>query len=225
MESQGESLLFGLDAATGRERWKVERPLENNYTTPLIVSSQGRIELIVQADGRLAGYDPATGKKRWDSASRACRLSLRRSRPMGSCSGLAAIWWPCGRTSTARRRLSGDRRDLVRLLRHRYEPAIASTSSRTAAFSRGATCSPERSLVRSGSEAVTWRPPVLAAGKLYLLNEDGDTSVIRTGETPELISTNRLADAMLATPAIGGDCLFLRSDKWLYCVGRTELAK
>jgi len=46
----------------------------------------------------------------------------------------------------------------------------------------------------------------------------GDTAVVRTGDKPESIATNSLGDPMLATPAVAGGRLFLRSDRWLYCV-------
>jgi len=42
LENQGASFLLGLDAATGRNRWRVDRPLENSYTTPLFVRRGNR---------------------------------------------------------------------------------------------------------------------------------------------------------------------------------------
>ncbi|HEX4592251.1 MAG TPA: PQQ-binding-like beta-propeller repeat protein, partial [Gemmataceae bacterium] len=62
--------------------------------------------------------------------------------------------------------------------------------------------------------------PVLADGKLYVANEGGETTVLRTGDRPAKVSVNSLGGPMLATPAISGGRLFLRSESWLYCVGR-----
>jgi len=62
--------------------------------------------------------------------------------------------------------------------------------------------------------------PVAADGRLYIVNEKGLTQVVKLGDKPEIEASNDLADDMLATPAIAADCIFLRSDGWLYCIGK-----
>ena len=61
-------------------------------------------------------------------------------------------------------------------------------------------------------------------GKLFCLNEDGVCSVIREGDDFELLHTNKLAadDICLSTPAIAGDRLLIRADRWLYCIRNSE---
>src|SRR5207248_5451749 len=53
------------DPATGRNRWKVARPAELNYTTPLVVRRGGRTEVVVQSEFGVDAYDPQTGEQRW----------------------------------------------------------------------------------------------------------------------------------------------------------------
>jgi outer membrane protein assembly factor BamB len=60
--------------------------------------------------------------------------------------------------------------------------------------------------------------PVAGDGKVYLVNEDGLTTVVGDGPRPRLLGTNPLGEAVLATPAISGGALFLRSDGHLYCI-------
>ncbi len=107
MESQGASFLLGLDAATGANRWKVERPLENNYTTPLFVRHGGRADLVVQALGGLTGYDPASGAMRWEFADETVSGSRRRRRPTGWCSASVGGWWRCGSRTSGNPKWSG----------------------------------------------------------------------------------------------------------------------
>jgi len=59
---------------------------------------------------------------------------------------------------------------------------------------------------------------VAGDGKVYLVNEDGLTTVLRDGPRPQVLSTNPFGEAVLATPAIASGALFLRSDRHLYCV-------
>ena len=57
---------------------------------------------------------------------------------------------------------------------------------------------------------------------MFCLNEDGVTFVVRAGDRFELLQTNKLADddMCLATPAVAGDRLLVRSAVRLYCIGQ-----
>jgi outer membrane protein assembly factor BamB len=60
--------------------------------------------------------------------------------------------------------------------------------------------------------------PVAAAGRVYLVDRDGTTLVIRAGDSLEILATNRLDDPIDASPAVAGRQLFLRGEKNLYCI-------
>ena len=65
--------------------------------------------------------------------------------------------------------------------------------------------------------------PVGVNGKLYLSSEDGRVFVVRMGPTFELLATNTLEDAVfIATPAISGGEIFLRSHDSLYRIGELD---
>jgi uncharacterized phage protein gp47/JayE len=55
---------------------------------------------------------------------------------------------------------------------------------------------------------------------VFFLNEDGVTFVLKAGDAFELSHTNSLAedDMCMATPAIAGDRLLIRSSARIYCV-------
>jgi outer membrane protein assembly factor BamB len=61
-------------------------------------------------------------------------------------------------------------------------------------------------------------------GKVFCLNEDGTTFVIKAGKEFELLGTNSLAedDMGMATPAIAGDRLLIRTSARLYCLQRQD---
>jgi len=62
--------------------------------------------------------------------------------------------------------------------------------------------------------------PWAAGGKVFCLNEDGVCYVLRAGDTFELLHTNKLADddMCMATPALAGDRLLIRTAARLYCI-------
>ena len=57
-------------------------------------------------------------------------------------------------------------------------------------------------------------------GKVFFLNEDGVTFVLRAGDKFDVLHTNELADddMCMATPAIAGDRLLIRTSARVYCV-------
>jgi outer membrane protein assembly factor BamB len=60
--------------------------------------------------------------------------------------------------------------------------------------------------------------PVAGDGKIYLVSEDGETIVLRAGRTPAILARNHLTARQLASPAIAGGRLFIRSDDVLYAI-------
>ncbi|HMF13182.1 MAG TPA: PQQ-binding-like beta-propeller repeat protein, partial [Gemmataceae bacterium] len=64
--------------------------------------------------------------------------------------------------------------------------------------------------------------PVAAEGKIYILSEEGDASVVRVGDKPETLGVNKLPGTFLATPAIADGAIFLRSDEHLWCIGANK---
>ena len=86
-------------------------------------------------------------------------------------------------------------------------------------------------MLAAGSGKVVWQQrvkgsfsasPIAGDGKIYLVNEEGTTTVFRAGDAPKVLAENRLGEEILATPAIAGGALFLRSDKHLFCVAGSK---
>ena len=55
-------------------------------------------------------------------------------------------------------------------------------------------------------------------GNVFCIDEEGRTFVIRAGDKFESLGTNELAEMALATPAVIGDRLILRTEKHIYCI-------
>jgi outer membrane protein assembly factor BamB len=71
---------------------------------------------------------------------------------------------------------------------------------------------------RERLEGKFWSSSVAGDGKVYLSNEDGTTYVIRAGPRYELLAANNLKDYTLASPAISGGQILVRTEKHLWCV-------
>jgi hypothetical protein len=62
--------------------------------------------------------------------------------------------------------------------------------------------------------------PILAAGRLYFFGREGKATVIRPGAVFEKLAENRVEGVVIASPAVSGQALFLRTDTHLYRIER-----
>src|SRR5205823_3330861 len=81
---------------------------------------------------------------------------------------------------------------------------------------------------KSGKEVWTKRlggaftaSPVYADGHLYFCDQEGGRChVLAIGREPKVVATNKLDDGCMATPAIAGKAIFIRTKKSLYRIER-----
>ena len=60
--------------------------------------------------------------------------------------------------------------------------------------------------------------PVVAGGYLYVTSRDGVTLVLETGAQLRVVATNALDDQIDASAAVAGREIYLRSQRYLYCL-------
>jgi hypothetical protein len=63
--------------------------------------------------------------------------------------------------------------------------------------------------------------PVGAADRVYITDRDGTTIVISHDDNPEILALNRLDDSFSASAAVADRELFLRGEKFLYCIAES----
>jgi outer membrane protein assembly factor BamB len=61
--------------------------------------------------------------------------------------------------------------------------------------------------------------PVAADGKVYFLSETGETTVLSVAG-PSIIARNDLGERALASPAIAGGRIFIRTDGHVFAIGK-----
>ncbi len=225
-ESQG--YLLGLDSTTGQNRWKVDRPRGViSYSTPFVIETTDSAEIIVNSSVGMAGHDLATGELLWQFnesnrfpipmpvqndgviyTSRGYRSGpFMAIRPggTGDVSNSHVLW----RVGTGAPYVSS-------LVYHDglvYMVGDVGIVTVTNAETGDRVWQQRIGGVFSAS-------PVAADGKIYLLSEGGETVVLAAGRDPRVLARNTLDARQLASPAIAGGRLFIRSDDAVYAIGR-----
>jgi hypothetical protein len=64
--------------------------------------------------------------------------------------------------------------------------------------------------------------PVYAGGRVYFVDRQGTCVVLAPGDSVEVLATNKLGDGVDASPVAVGRELFLRGQKFLYCIADAD---
>ena len=231
-DHEGESLLYAFDKLTGKERWKVARDEKTSWSTPLVVESEGRTQVIVSATKRVRGYDLATGEQLWECAGltdnvvsspvygngllitgnsyyQQAMLAIRLAGAKGDITGTQAVVWQLRRMTpyVSSPLLYGD---TLYFLRHNQNILVRLDS---------ATGQPRGEPLRlDGLRDFIFASPVGAAGRIYVTARDGTTVVLRHDRENATLAVNHLEDSFSASPALADGELYLRGERFLYCL-------
>ncbi len=231
-DHEGESFLYAFDKRTGQERWKVARDEKTAWATPLVVEVNGKPQVVTSATGRIRGNDLATGAPIWEAGGLSrnvvaspvasdgmvfagnsydwqAMLAVRLADAKGDITDSSHVAWKLNRLTpyVPSPLLYGD---TLYFLRHnqnvlsRLEPASGKF--------RGDPLRVE------GIRDFIFASPVGAGGRIYITSRDGVTAVLSHDRRTETIAVNRLSDSFSASAAAAGADLFLRGERFLYCL-------
>ena len=233
--------VTALDKNTGKTVWKTPRSVDfkdlgpdgkpkadgdfrKAFATPHIIDVGGQ-PLLISLGGRAAyGYDPMTGKERWRIEEHGSHSAS--TRPVV---GHGMVFYPTGF-------------DSPKLVAIRPDGTGDVTSTHVVwRVTRAVPNKPSILLVgdvifmindvglASAVDAKTgelvWQSrvggtfsasPVHAAGRVYMFDEDGKTTVIQAGREFKVLAENQLDNGFMASPAIAGNALIVRTRKDVY---------
>jgi outer membrane protein assembly factor BamB len=237
MRTRDPSYLLRIDTATGRTVWRVERPTParfespDAYTTPALLRYGTTTEIVVTGGDVVTGHDPNTGKELWragglnpynDGSYRIVAspvvhgeliVAPTRERPMLALKAggrgdvtKSHVLWSFGNGPDVPTPVTDGQYLYVINDRGIMWCLDAKTGKELYGRQR------LKSATYSGS-------PVLADGKIYVTNEDGMTIVLKAGPAFEVLAENDFDDYTLSSPAISDGQIFIRTAKFLYCIG------
>ena len=230
------SYVLAIDGATGRNLWRVERPTDapkeapDAYTTPALWQLAGKTVIVISGGDYVTGHDPASGRELWRVGGLnptqnpmqrivaspvvvAERLFVpSRVNPLLTLTAINGVdeepkvIWSMDRGPDVPTPAADDR--FVYLLNDKGILWCLDASSGDVVWG------PERihSAIYSAS-------PLVADGKLYATSEQGLTTVVNTGPQFAILAENSIDEYTLASLAVAGMQIFLRTAEYLYCIG------
>ena len=237
-DTQTDSFLLALDAATGKTVWKTERDEIPSWGTPTIASTANGPVLLTNASNFIRGYDPRTGKELWrlgGSSKITAPTPIFGEDLFVVVSGRGPerpifVVRPEARgdLTLAEGKTSSEAIAWSRTGRGSYMPTPLIYNGILYVLANNGTFDPYN--LKTGNELYRQRlptigsgysaSPVAADGKIYLSNEDGEILVVAAGEKFSHLATNSMGELLMATPALSDGVMYVRSSASLFAVGR-----
>ena len=240
MDGVDVQYLIALDKATGRTVWKTDRTAEWNdldtdgkprgegdlrkaYSTPLLIDVNGKKQMISVGAKAVYGYDPADGRELWKVHTRAFSGAAR---PVYG-NGIAYIISGFGKTELLAVRVDGSGDVTGTNIVWKTSRNVPRTPSPLLIDDLLFTINDAGTIMCL--EALTgkqiWNQrilgdyaasPLYADGHIYCFNRDGKTTVFRAARKYEILATNTLDSGFMASAAVSGKAIFLRTKTHLY---------
>jgi outer membrane protein assembly factor BamB len=242
-DTQTDSFILALDAATGKTVWKTDRDEIPSWGTPTVATTSTGPELVANASNFIRGYEPRTGKELW-RLGRSSKITAPTpifadgvfvvvsgrgperpifvvrpnargdlTLPDGKTNSESIVWSKTGRGSY-----------MPTPLIYKGILYVLSNNGLFDAYN-----------LKTGNELYRQRlptvgsgfsaSPVAADGKIYLTNEDGEVLVIAAGDKFNHLQTNSMGELLMATPALSDGVMYVRSSESLFAIGRKREAK
>jgi outer membrane protein assembly factor BamB len=222
-----ESFVVAVDKNTGDVRWKKMRrePFSQAYSTPLVIRVGDRDQIVSVGAFQAAAYDPESGEEIWRIAYPLDGFS-NVPRPVYG-HGLVYIVTGFQQPSLMAVRVdgTGDVSDThVEWTRRRSipftpSPLLVGEELYIVSDIGVISCLDATTGEQYWQERVLGNysaSPVYADGRIYFLSEEGVTTVIAPGKEFRSLATNTIDGWTLASTAIAGGSLFIRSHSHLY---------
>jgi outer membrane protein assembly factor BamB len=226
-QNQKKSKMVALERTSGAVKYEVPRPnVGFAHSTPVLAEVAGKTQLLVAASGALQGVDPDNGQVIWW-----CKADGDASSPVYA-GNIAYV--DNGRGSNGIAVDITGMGDVTKTnLKWRTEKAIPESLSSAVIVGdyiyRVQTPGVLRCIhLKTGKDVYTqrlegasaWSSPIATADGLIYLASSRTSFVVKAGASFELVATNPLDDPNHASAAISDGRIYLKGQKFIYCIGK-----
>jgi outer membrane protein assembly factor BamB len=227
VENQGDSFAIALDRQTGKTLWRIDRPKEANWSSPVVLRDSASGEptaVLLQSPSGLTAHDPATGRELWSYEAKCEGIP-------SSVTSRGLVLLPADGV-VALRPSPGKQAPDVLWKENSLKPGGASLVTHDGLLyliNRSgvlivADAENGKSLSKQRLEGYYWGTPTLVGDRLICGGQDGGLIVTRVtdgGRKVEIVGRVPLGETLQSSPVVADHAVFIRSDKHLWkIVGR-----
>jgi outer membrane protein assembly factor BamB len=234
VDRHADSFVAAFDLATGRPLWRQDRNERPVWSTPTVHESGGRKELIVVGGYHVRGYDLRDGRELWRFKDDA---EVKTPTPFAAGDLIVLSGGYRGRPIIALK--SGASGDVsvpegpgtAPFLAWRTDPGGPYTTTpvayqgllysvRDEGIAAAYDLATGKRIYQERTGATHAASPVASDGKVYFAAEGGEVLVVKAGRAFQVLARNDMGEPCMATPAIAGGALFVRTQGHLYAIAR-----
>ena len=216
-DNEKDARVIALDAATGAERWSKNRPEKVNWASPMIAQINNTQQLILMGCPSVTSYNPNTGEQLWRVEC------LMGEVGASACSANGVVY---GASEYSKLIAINADDGSVLWDNNDFLPEVASPVATKdnvfIATSYGFVVSfdAQTGKPRVEHELGTgfYSSPVIADGKLFLINSDGKVHIFSADNDFTLLDSFETGEPTVATPAFTDGKIVVRTEKSIYCV-------
>lgn len=219
--------VVALDAKTGKVAWQTPRNAKPkkpfSFATPLVITVNGKEQVVAQGSDVVMALDPKTGKEVWRVKYNGYSVVPKPLFANG------VVYLSTGYDSPVFYAIkadgTGDVTDthvawtIKKGVPRNASPILVGDAIYMAADDGTVTCIDAKTGEERWNERVGKAyssSPVFANGHVYLLAEDGTATVFKPGSAYDPVATIKMGERTLASYGVDGDALLLRTEKALY---------
>ncbi|MFI5380049.1 MAG: PQQ-binding-like beta-propeller repeat protein [Tepidisphaerales bacterium] len=219
------SILYGYDAATGKEAWKTPRPVRSSWTSPIVVPSAAGPQVVTSADPWVIGYDLKTGTELWRARGMTGDVTPSLAYENG------VVYATMERSDLIAVKTDG-KGDVTKTHSSKFEvDQLSDISTPLVLGGRaliGLSSSAKLTCVSTTDGKLLWEQDVkggfhatpIGIGKLaYHTDASGITHIVEPADEFKQVAANPLGEPVNATAAFVGGKIYMRGEKNLYCIG------
>lgn len=211
--------LIALSTKDGSVVWSTNRPVKISWASPVIANTGKRSEIILAAEPYVAAYNPDNGSELWkiDCISGEVGPSVAYANgiafSVNEYSKLAAV--KVGDTPEVLWESDEFLSDIPSPVATDKYLFLATSYGTLACYdAQNGTKYWEKEM-----GADVFASPVIAEGKLFVLDKNGTMHIIKADKEYVSLAQNALGEKSVCTPAFTNGRIYLRGDKNLYCIG------
>lgn len=231
-DQEDDSWIHALELKSGKLRWKRERDEPSTWTVPLVLEVDGQLQAVVNGTQAVRAYDVNTGEVLWS-----CPGQTTNAIPSPVSDGNLVVCTSgygdsvCMALDLRQRDPKDPSKPRIAWQQHEGTPYVPSPllsdgrlyllNKNSGRLSCIELASGKRLIDRERLDlGNVYASPILAAGRIYVVDRDGQTAVLQHRERLEVLAVNQLEEPIDASPVALGEVLYLRSESSLYAIGK-----
>jgi outer membrane protein assembly factor BamB len=224
-EGKPDSFLYAINPADGKDLWKTPREVPGSWSSPVVVNTGSREEVLTAAKPWAIAYNPDTGKEIW----RASVLTGDVAPVPAHGDGFVYTVTEYSQLAAIRTGGSGDITEThIAWTYDEYLPDVATpvTDGNLLLLPTGygtTSCFEAKTgkiLWTEEFDRGFWSSPILVGKNVFMTDQEGNTFIFPLGDKYELVGKGTLGEAVVATPAFTGSRIYIRGREHLYCIGK-----